>query len=75
MRDKNGRFIKSNLEIPIPSGLGLLKIIVFIFIFLPWIYILFFRLELSRTMENAFDYLFDSYKACKDEKANGKNPY
>ena len=72
MRDKRGRFSKvDKLEIPIPSYIALLKYSILLFILLPWFYILTFRFEIFRAIEELMEYLFEGTKETK----NGKTPY
>ena len=82
-RDKNGRFVKKvftqhgSIEIPIPSLLSVLKLIFLGLIFLPWLYILFFRFDPSKYFEALFVYLFKPIekKTFKSKENNGKSFY
>ena len=62
MRGKNGRFIKSiknpSIEINFPTPQSLLKYFILLIIFLPWIYLSFFKFDLTSILENAFGKLF-----------------
>lgn len=71
MRDKRGRFLKNDkLEIPIPSIFTILKYSMFLIILLPRLYVLAFRFEILKVIEEVMEYLFNIPK-----ENNGKTPY
>ena len=82
-RDKNGRYDKKvftqhgSIEIPIPSLLSVLKLILLSLIFLPWLYIVFFRFDPAKYFEALFVYLFEPIekKTFECNENNGKAPY
>lgn len=72
MRDKKGRFSKvDKLEIQVPSLFLLFKYSIVFLVLLPWIYILAFRFEILKTVEDLMEYLFSLPK----EGENRKTPY
>ena len=60
MRDKNGRYIKKeqNIIIVMPSISNLLKYLIIIFIFTPWLYIFIYKFDLLSILEEDLRYLF-----------------
>ena len=78
-RDKNGRFSRKdiNIEIPLPSPIGLLKLIIMVFLLLPWLYILICRLNIPIILVQMFELLLKqpTLNNCEEPEANGKKPY
>ena len=52
-RAKNGRFIKNpNIQFDFPEPYAILKYIILLVVFLPWIYLSFYKLDALSTFEN-----------------------
>ena len=77
MRDKNGRYIKKeqNIIIGMPSISNLLKYLIIIFIFTPWLYIFIYKFDLLSILEEALRYLFGPIKIESPSCNKKENPY
>lgn len=77
IRGKNGRFSKKkNIEIPISSPFSVIKSLLVVIIFLPWLYILIFRFEISKIVEEIFFFLLgDDEKNCPSNGADNSKTY
>ena len=70
-RDGNGRFIKKyQIEISIPSPIALCKTLILIIIFLPWIYIIFYRFDVLRFFEELFSFMMGAKEFSQCENSN-----
>ena len=58
-RAKNGRFIKNpNIQFDFPEPYAILKYIILLVVFLPWIYFSFYKFDALSTFENFLNRLF-----------------
>ena len=77
-RDRNGRFIKNNeIEISIPSPMTICKMIIAVIFLLPWIYIIFFRFEILKFIEELLIFLMEpkDEKNCENADSKQRTPY
>ena len=77
MRDKYGRYIKKqNIVFDIPSLSSLIRYLILIFIFAPWVYIFIYKFEITVVIEEALSFLFGPRIINKNSDCKSKEtPY